>query len=271
MERPDELGAGAASSGSPGATPKTTSSEQEMQQLKAEIADNQAQLQETVAEIQERLSPTHLKDQATEAVREATVGRVQHMMNRAGETVEGARRTTRRAATSVASEVRSSPIPYAMIAIGAAWLLMSKRSQREWDDDDYDLIDDYGSTELASSDYESRAYGSTGVSDDRSSNVAGTIRRARTSLASVGTGARERARRATWRARSGWETMLQENPLVLGVAAIAAGALVAAALPSTEVENRYMGEARESVVESAREVAQTAVEKVAGAGSEQHT
>jgi hypothetical protein len=69
-------------------------------------------------------------------------------------------------------------------------------------------------------------------------------------------------------ARGRFETMLHENPLVLGVAAMATGALVAAALPATEVEQRFMGEASETLVESAKEAAQGAVEKVAGTSSQ---
>ncbi len=63
--------------------------------------------------------------------------------------------------------------------------------------------------------------------------------------------------------------MLHDNPLVLGVAAMATGAIVAAALPATELEQRYMGEASETIVESAKEAAQDAVEAVAGTGSQQ--
>jgi hypothetical protein len=62
--------------------------------------------------------------------------------------------------------------------------------------------------------------------------------------------------------------MLNENPLVIGVAAMATGALVAAALPTTEVEQHYMGEASETLVESAKDAAQDAVEKVSGSGTQ---
>ena len=74
----------------------------------------------------------------------------------------------------------------------------------------------------------------------------------------------ERARVAAYRARNRWESMLDENPMALGIAALAAGALIGATLPQTDVENEYLGETRDQMLESAREVAHDAVEKVTG-------
>ena len=69
MEKPNQLsgtdGGYGISAVTPSAEPNT---DQDIRQLRTEISENQAQLQETVAEIQERLSPAHLKEQATTAV-----------------------------------------------------------------------------------------------------------------------------------------------------------------------------------------------------------
>jgi hypothetical protein len=81
-------------------------------------------------------------------------------------------------------------------------------------------------------------------------------------------GPQVRARDVASTARGRFERMLNDNPLVLGVAAMATGAIVAAALPATELEQRYLGEASETVVESAKEAAQGAVDKITGTGSE---
>ncbi len=65
------------------------------------------------------------------------------------------------------------------------------------------------------------------------------------------------------RVASDWFTnTLQENPLALGVAALAAGALFGLTLPTTRIEGEYMGEAREHLVESAKSVAQETADKV---------
>jgi hypothetical protein len=94
----------------------------------------------------------------------------------------------------------------------------------------------------------------------------------------IGAQARERARRTAMQARSRWGGMMNDNPMALGIAALAAGALVGAALPRTETENQYLGETRDSLVESAksmahdsvdsaREVAKETVSKVIGGES----
>jgi hypothetical protein len=61
--------------------------------------------------------------------------------------------------------------------------------------------------------------------------------------------------------RSFWHTM-EENPLAIGAAAIAAGALIGLALPSTEKENELMGETRDRLMEDASSTVQETMHKV---------
>jgi ElaB/YqjD/DUF883 family membrane-anchored ribosome-binding protein len=266
METPDDVrSAGSSPGGTSAGGGATTSGDPDVQQLKAEISETQAELQQTVAEIQERLSPSHLKEQATDAVRDATVGRVQHMMTHAGETLGQVAENTRDVAGRMTSGVRSNPIPYALIAIGAVWLIANNRASRRWSSD-YEGDSAWGDT----TDYEASpgatgyggsefgAYASTGISSAGSAGDEGSASRLDTAAA------RERARRAMMQARTRLDSMLHENPMALGIVALAAGALVGAALPSTQTESRYLGPARETLVETAREAAQNAVQKVAG-------
>jgi hypothetical protein len=203
MERPDQL-----------------SSDPEVRQLKAEISETQADLQQTVAAIQDRLSPANLKEQAATTVRDATLGKVQHM-------TQG-----------------NSSIPYALIGIGAAWLLAGRSSNRQWNG------------------YEGNDRGWTGSSPSATSSSSTSEWRDAASERAAEVA--ERARFAAYKARNRWESLLEENPLALGIAALAAGALIGASLPQTEVENQYLGETRDQVLDSAREIAHDAVEKVAG-------
>jgi hypothetical protein len=66
---------------------------------------------------------------------------------------------------------------------------------------------------------------------------------------------------AEWAKRS-FESAISENPLVVGAVALAAGAIVGALIPHTEAENRLMGEARDTFVESAQGAAQEALQQV---------
>ena len=46
--------------------------------------------------------------------------------------------------------------------------------------------------------------------------------------------------------------MLQDSPLIIGAAAMALGAIVGFAFPTTEKENEIMGEARDRVMDRAQ-------------------
>ena len=235
MERPDELNRNA-----------------DVEQLKAEISETQAELQQTVAELQDRLSPTTLKNHAVDSVREAavsvrenvrdaTVGRVQHMVR--GQNL----------------------VPFALIGIGAAWWLLDNRSRRRGRNGsytEYDVSWDSSPSYLSQDDELASAYSSEAFVDDRGSlsEVHGAPSNTRRRVSEVGREAREQARRVADRARTGWDHLLHDNPLALGIAALAAGALVGAVLPRTETEDEYLGETRDNLVESARSKAQEGVE-----------
>jgi ElaB/YqjD/DUF883 family membrane-anchored ribosome-binding protein len=230
MERPDEL-----------------NSNPDVQQLKAEISDTQAELHQTVAEIQDRLSPTHIKNQAADTVRDAasnvrdaTIGRVQHM-------VRG-----------------QNPIPYALIGIGAAWLLASNRRRRTEGDvyAEYDSSWDTSTSYISSEDEFASPYAGHAFAEE--SQESGRLGRAgsnaRQRASEMSREARERARRAATQARSRFDGMMHDNPMTLGIAALAAGAVVGAALPRTRMENQYMGETRDQLLDNARSMAHDSVE-----------
>ena len=63
----------------------------------------------------------------------------------------------------------------------------------------------------------------------------------------------DRARGQARRARSGYDSMLREQPLMLGLMGMAVGAAIGALAPMTRRENRLMGEASDHLTERARE------------------
>ena len=67
-----------------------------------------------------------------------------------------------------------------------------------------------------------------------------------------------------WAGRS-FQRLVKENPLAVGAAAVAVGAAVGLALPSTRIEQEYMGEASEKIVDKAQQVARDAMDKVKSA------
>ena len=108
------------------------SAEDDTAEIRANIEHTRAEMSETINALQDRLSPTNIKEQAKEQVREqfyeakemvrdATIGRVENMMHSAGDTVNDARNT-------MMETIRQNPIPAALVGIGLGWLFMNRQS-----------------------------------------------------------------------------------------------------------------------------------------------
>ena len=250
-----------------GTSPRTTSrptgdeldpeTERRTRQIEGEIEHTRAELSETVDALQEKLRPANLVSDATDRVKNATSEKVRDMADTASETAQG-----------MWEGARQNPVPALMIGAGVAWMLLDRSrhgnghsSRRAWsgyssprrygavnDPDDYYRDDARG---------ESRAW--SGQHSERSSGEGLT-----TWAREAGGEARHTARRA----QNGLQRMLRQNPLLVGAAAMLAGAAVGASLPETERENELMGEARDSVVDRAQNAAENAVSAVKEATNE---
>lgn len=108
--------------------------------IRAEINETRGRLSDTLNELGERLNPHVVKEQVTERVkegiREATIGRVEHMARSAKDTVNATR-------SGITDTIRDNPVPAAMVAVGLAWMLFNgKRDNRSTSysssDQDYD-------------------------------------------------------------------------------------------------------------------------------------
>lgn len=94
---------------------------------------------------------------------------------------------------------------------------------------------------------------------DRASEAAA---RARNEAERVRRDTEWRARRTAYRTKqSFWENM-EENPLAVGAVLAIAGAAVGAAIPTTEYENKLMGDTRDRLLDEAKYRAQDVVERV---------
>jgi ElaB/YqjD/DUF883 family membrane-anchored ribosome-binding protein len=235
---------------------------------------------------------------AKEAVKEATIGKAEKIMSNVSDTVtnasERAGTAVKDTSSSVVQYIRENPVPFALIGIGAGMLALSTRRQEQLSysrgrDIESDAYGDSGTGDWRTeSSLTSRAR-------DVASGVAGTAREAAGNVADKARAAAERAKGAAGsaatsvrdaattaadttrqqlsyvsdQAREGarvasdrFRTTLQDNPIALGVAALAAGALLGLTLPTTRAEDEYMGDARDRLVDQAKSVASDAVEKV---------
>jgi hypothetical protein len=210
--------------------------------IRAEIDRTREDMSETIDAIQDKLRPGNIVAEASDRVRNATTERMKQM------TGEGS---------------RDKLIPAALIGIGTAWLLWNRghdssrnerwRSARTWSGEEggrgYFGAVGTGGAMAESTRYEGQSVQSlAGRASERASELGGE--------------ARAKVQQSTRRARNQLSRMLDENPLMVGAAAVVIGAAVGMALPETERENEWLGEARENVVDRAQDMARTAAERV---------
>jgi hypothetical protein len=241
-------------------------------EIRAEIADTRADMSETIDAIQERLSPAHLAEGAKQRVRNATTQKVQQMANTAEDAMDQVLGST------FGETVRANPIPAAMIGIGAAWLLFKGRSGAGDRDNRgysarYRTARSYGTPnpgEYGPGADDSERYGAVGTLG--SGTLASAASRARSTVddmtsrvQSATDSVRETTRRTTRGAQLKFEDVLQSNPLALGAAAVLIGAVVGMSVPQTDTENEWMGDARDAVVDRAKDMASTAADRVGDA------
>ena len=94
----------------------------------------------------------------------------------------------------------------------------------------------------------------------RPESAAGDVSR---SAADLGRRAQETGREAQQTLQRAW----QQNPLVMGAASAVFGLLIGMAVPQTDVENEYMGEARDQALEGVQQTVRETVTKVQDAAS----
>lgn len=239
--------------------------------IRARIEQTRANMSETVDQIQEKLSPDHIKQQVQESVREATIGRVEQM-------ADTATRKARNWRHNVVETVKQNPVPAALAGFGLAWLFMAGSGDED-ERDRYGYTTGYRSPETYR--YSTRQpYQESGRLSEAQSRVSETARNIQEEAGEAAQEVRDRAEQFAhqaqqqaeeWReeaqyqvqrAKSGFEQMLTENPLAVGAAALAIGAALGMAFPTTEQENELMGETRDRLVERAQTTAQETMEKV---------
>jgi len=238
-----------------------SSADQEIALHKARIAGKRREMSATIDGIQEKLDPQRIKNQVTASVREATVGRAQDMFN-----------TTR---YGLMDRVRANPLPAAMVAIGLGWLFTRQPDESAYRPYSYDdgradqlrsRLDDLRSTAQSRAD-DLRSTAQARAEDLRSTaqaHVDDVTGRAQDTVAQMqdrASAAGEQARYQASRARGSFEQLLEDNPLAVGAIALALGAAVGLAAPSTPKENEMFGEARDRLMDRAQSTARDAMQK----------
>jgi ElaB/YqjD/DUF883 family membrane-anchored ribosome-binding protein len=261
---------------------------EETEQIKARIEATRNQMGETIDAIQERLSFANISEQVSETVSnaietakdtayDATIGKAVNIMRNVGDGV---------AQTGAFKTVRENPFPFALIGLGAGLLAYQQLSNRGGTrrgngraiaDRSYlsnrDDGSKFDSARHAVGSAAGRAY--HGVADKANTaletvsnaagsayeSVSGAVSDAYSNAGEVASRAYERAGEYGTLAYDKYDEYLEENPLALGAVALAVGAAVGFAIPSTRYEGELMGETRDNLMHRAQDVAGALVEK----------
>ncbi len=230
--------------------------------LKREADQARDALEETLYELEQRLSPSVLVDRVATAVKE-----------NAGDF-----------STNLLAQVRNNPVPTVLSSVGLAWLMAASKRPPPRAGDGSNLGERWSSgmrtardatqgageaarsaadtassayhsaTDAASSAYQSTADAASSAYHTATDAASSAYRTAADTTADaanrIADTTRQTADRALRASRGGMQSVAEcysylrtEQPLVLGAIAIVAGAAIGALLPTTRAENEWVGDA----------------------------
>lgn len=224
--------------------------------LRAEIRETRARMSDSLDALGERLNPNRLKAQVKDNIRNATVGRVEHMARNAADRVQDT-------GHGVLGRIRENPIPAAMVGIGLGWLLFRGRHRDDrtlWErsytgESTTGYIGDVSAaTPRLMQDDAGGGMGSTiaeesGVVDrvrERVTDIGETVK---DTAGNVGYAAKHRAGDVAERIDHAFD----ENPIGLGMAALAVGMAAGLAIPESHREREMIGPMRDQLAGRVRE------------------
>jgi hypothetical protein len=205
------------------ATSEEPGSSKNPEQLERSAERIRADLDRTLDALERKLSPSQLIDRS-----------LAYLRDHGGDL-----------AVAVGDSVRRNPVPILVTAAGLGWLIATAVRSRPSIDvtpSSSGLDDMIVDEDLDRSSYVESSYTDTGASSDPDS--------LRGKLHSRVAAARAQTRRAQYRAVSA----VEESPFLFGGVALAVGALLGAVIPSTEYEDRFVGQVRDRAVERAKEM-----------------
>lgn len=237
------------------------------EQIRNDIEETRADMSETVDAIQERLAPEHLKEQAKEAVRDATVGRAKEAVSNVSDRAQGMMHDVSETG-GIVDTIRRNPIPAAMVGVGVGWLWKSRsngtkstsRASSTWTG--YRSPTDYR-------DYPPRMDRDDETAEGMRERAGEFTEQAREQAGHLAQEAGHKTQEFGHQAqdqmqqlRHRYDQMMRENPLPLGLAAMGLGLTVGLLVPETPMEDRMMGETRDRMIDQAGEMARETMDKV---------
>jgi ElaB/YqjD/DUF883 family membrane-anchored ribosome-binding protein len=260
-----------------------TTGDADVDQLVEEIAYTRGEMTGTVEEIGDRLDPRHIVADARKTVRGATIGKVEEMATTAGDMVSNVGQTAQDTGSGIVETIRRNPLPAAMIGLGVTWLAMSSRSSgarssdwtsggrwktggSSWDTTDREMQAGYGSRSRPGDGVTDRVGDAVGQVQGKAGEVAGQVQGKAGEVAGQVHQTAAQLPNVARQVQDSAGRVVQENPLAVGAIALAVGAAVGMALPTTRPEHEIMGQARDSLIGRAESAASEAMNQASAAG-----
>lgn len=238
--------------------------------IRADIERTRERLGATVEALGAQLNPSNLKQRVKDSVREATIGKVQHM---ASNTTERITETGR----GLAQVIRDNPLPAAVAAAGLGWLILSSRDQRETrrfagvDPNEFGNSGESGQSKVRETvrniagTVADKAHDLTERAGDATQRVVDKAREAGEIVAEKADAAVHTVQARTSSGTRRLGNQFEDTPIGMGAVALALGLAIGMSVPATRKEAALMGDARDKLLDKTRKrVADTAqkVERV---------
>jgi ElaB/YqjD/DUF883 family membrane-anchored ribosome-binding protein len=234
--------------------------ERSPQEIEREIEQTRSRMSRNIDELGDRLSPSNLKEEAKNKIKDAAQGAVSNVG-------EQARRTSSR----LVEVIRENPLPVIAVGAGVTWLL-TQRSKGEVSGDRMARYAYTGPERRQSHGVKDRIGSAvSGAKDTVSETVGGVAERASELKERAGERIGDIGGQARWRTRrlkTNLEHTAEENPLMLAIGAAVVGLALGMLLPGTQREDEIMGSARDQLVDRAEETVERAKDAALEAGRE---
>ena len=248
---------------------------EETDHLKAQIEETRREMGETIDALQERLSFANLSEQVSdhvsntihtikETVYDATIGKAVGAMKTMGNGISD---------SGFVRTARKNPFPLILIGVGAGLLAYNSFSgrgkTRRNRQQNFEGFERQPGFQADRPQAPAEPQGTVGGLTDKVSSAANTAYEGVSSAMDTAyTGAKDFANRAYSKAGDlgttagdTYDRYLQENPLIIGAAAFAVGAIVGLSIPSTRYEGELMGETRDDLFRKAQDTGSTLIDK----------
>jgi ElaB/YqjD/DUF883 family membrane-anchored ribosome-binding protein len=227
--------------------------------LEREIDQTRTRMNQTLGALERRLTPGQIVDEAMGLFREHG----------------------RDFGANLGSSIKENPLPAMLAALGIGWLMFAPKRPSlpmgayghyaDYDPDDEGIaggVDESIKSKVADAGEKVRS-GAIATRDRLADSWTSSKDAVKDRMSRTAATAQAQATRA----REGFNTLLEDQPIILGALGLAVGAAIGAMLPSTEQEDRLLGPARDKtfsqikergaeVYDQVRERAENAVQKV---------